>query len=231
MRTYRGTSRALDIAASATALILLSPLFALAAICIALDDGGSILYRQRRIGRNGRPFRILKFRSMSAGSTGSAITASGDQRVTRVGAWLRRYKLDELPQFLNVLRGEMSLIGPRPEVPRYVDPSDDTWRCVLQVRPGITDLASLVFRDEEDLFDPTADPDIYYRSVLLPQKLHLNLAYLESRSIRRDLQLLWMTARYSFLPHGFDRERIARAFGATIPASGPAGTFGAQLHA
>lgn len=195
------------------ALILLAPLFAVATVLILLDDGRPVLFRQKRIGRNGAPFLILKFRTMRAGSQGRAITAPGDARVTRAGAWLRTLKIDELPQFINVLRGEMSLIGPRPEVPEYVE-LDDLWRSVLEVRPGITDLASLAYRNEEVILGPVADPDAYYRSVILPEKLRLNLHYQRSRSLVRDMKLLWMTARYSLFPRGFDRDRIMRTLGA-----------------
>jgi len=145
---------------------------------------------------------------------GSASTAAGDRRVTLVGAKLRKYKLDELPQFFCVLRGHMSLIGPRPEVPEYVEPSDDLWEAVLQMRPGITDLASLAFRNEEDMLAEAEDPETLYRSSVLPEKLRLNIAYQRSRSLRRDLKLLWMTARYSFYPKGFDRNRVMGALGA-----------------
>jgi lipopolysaccharide/colanic/teichoic acid biosynthesis glycosyltransferase len=144
---------------------------------------------------------------------GAPITVSSDQRITPQGAWLRRFKIDELPQLLNVLLGDMSLIGPRPEVPEFVDHGDSLWREVLGVRPGITDLASLTFRDEEAILDAATNPAVHYRSVILPEKLRLNLRYQRSRSLSRDLKLLWMTGRYSFFPRGFSRERILRALG------------------
>jgi lipopolysaccharide/colanic/teichoic acid biosynthesis glycosyltransferase len=206
--------RLLDAAGALAALILLAPLLAIATLLILIGDGLPILFRQTRIGKNGEPFLILKFRTMRTGCGGLAITARGDRRVTRVGAWLRRLKIDELPQLINVLQGDMSLIGPRPEVPEYVEFADDRWRKVLELRPGITDLASLAFRNEETIIDPAADPDTYYRSVILPEKLRLNLQYQRFRSLPRDLKLLWMTARYSFYPQGFDRDRIIRSFGA-----------------
>jgi lipopolysaccharide/colanic/teichoic acid biosynthesis glycosyltransferase len=206
--------RLLDVAGALAALILLAPLLAIVTLLILISDGLPILFRQTRIGKNGEPFLILKFRTMRTGCGGSAITASGDRRVTRTGAWLRGLKIDELPQLINVLRGDMSLIGPRPEVPEYVEFADDRWRKVLEVRPGITDLASLAFRNEEAILGPAADPDAYYRSVILPEKLRLNLQYQRSRSLPRDLKLLCMTARYSFWPQGFDRDRIIRSFDA-----------------
>jgi lipopolysaccharide/colanic/teichoic acid biosynthesis glycosyltransferase len=212
--TENRLTRALDIVGSLGALILLSPLLLITAILILVCDGRPVLFRQTRVGRKGSPFRILKFRTMRGGSPGCAITALYDSRITRIGGWLRKHKIDELPQLWNVLRGDMSLIGPRPEVPEFVEFSDTQWRDVLEVRPGVTDLASLAFRNEESLFSPVADPEVYYRSVILPQKLHLNLRYQRSRSFLRDLKLLWMTARYSFFPRGFDRDRILRSLGA-----------------
>src|SRR5260221_1341081 len=212
--TQQFWTRLVDAAGALAALILLAPLVAIAMLLILVGDGLPILFRQTRIGKNGEPFLILKFRTMRSGRGGPAITASGDCRVTGVGAWLRRLKIDELPQLINVLRGDMSLIGPRPEVPEYVELSDDRWRKALEVRPGITDLASLAFRDEEAILGPASDPDAYYRSVILPEKLRLNLQYQRSRSAPRDLKLLWMTARYSFFPQGFDRDRIIRSFSA-----------------
>jgi len=205
-------TRLLEVACALTALVGLAPLLLLFAALIWMDDGRPVLFRQTRVGRNGRPFRILKFRTMRPGSFGRAITAAGDRRVTRVGTWLRRLKLDELPQLINVLKGDMSLIGPRPEVPEFVEFDNALWRAVLEVRPGITDLASLVYRNEEDMLGPALDPDAYYRSAILPAKLRLNLQYLQSRSVRQDLRLLWLTARYSFFPRGFDRDRVVRSF-------------------
>jgi lipopolysaccharide/colanic/teichoic acid biosynthesis glycosyltransferase len=215
--TQQLSMRMLEAAGALAALILLSPLLAIATLLILVGDGLPILFRQTRIGKNGELFLILKFRTMRKGCGGLAITAPGDSRVTSVGAWLRKFKIDELPQLINVLQGDMSLIGPRPEVPEYVEHTDDRWRKVLEVRPGITDLASLAFRNEDAILGPAVNPDAYYRSVILPEKLRLNLQYQRSRSAPRDLKLLWMTARYSFFPQGFDRDRIIRSFGAEIP--------------
>lgn len=207
-------ARGIDVGTALVAMIILSPVFLISAALILLADGRPILFRQKRVGRHGELFDILKFRTMEIENGGPAITAAGDQRVTRVGGVLRKYKLDELPQFFCVLRGHMSLIGPRPEVPEYVEPADGLWEAVLQMRPGITDLASLAFRNEEDMLALAEDPETLYRSSVLPEKLRLNIAYQRSRSLMRDLKLLWMTARYSFYPQGFDRERVMRALGA-----------------
>ena len=201
-------SRLLDAALALAGIVVFGPLFAAAAALILAEDGPPVLFRQWRIGRRGIPFRILKFRTMRSGTDGPSITARGDPRITRTGAWLRAFKLDELPQLLNVLSGSMSLIGPRPEVPEYVRPEDEHWRRVLEFRPGITDLASLAYRDEESILAGCSDRDTYYRCILLPEKLRLNIEYQESRCFTTDLKLLWMTARYSVLPRGFSRERV-----------------------
>ena len=146
-----------DVGIALIACILLSPVYLGAAIWIIAEDGGPILFRQHRVGRDGAVFSILKFRTMRTARSGPSLRSRG-MRESLVGKTLRKYKLDELPQFFNVLRGEMSLIGPRPEVPEYVQADDQVWRAVLRVRPGITDLASLAFRNEEDLLAPAEDP-------------------------------------------------------------------------
>ncbi len=203
--------RLFDFSAALLLLGLASPLLLLIAAAVRCQDGGPVFFRQERIGRGGRPFRLWKFRTMRAGRGGSAITRSGDRRITRVGTVLRAYKLDELPQLWNVLRGDMSLIGPRPEVPCFVDRRSPVWQAVHSVRPGITDLATLVFRDEERILAGFADPERGYRETVLPAKLALNLQYLERRSALRDLKLLLLTVRYSFLPAGFDPVRVKRS--------------------
>jgi len=162
------------------------------------------------VGRRGKLFRIWKFRTMHVGAEGMLVTAAGDRRVTRLGAALRRFKLDELPQLLNVLVGDMSLIGPRPEVPEYVQLEAPIWQALLQVRPGLTDLATLLYRDEEKLLGAASDPIGFYRETVLPEKLILNLRYLRSRSIRRDLNLIFLTACYSLFPERFDPDLIRR---------------------
>ena len=207
--------RLIDAGIALVALIVLAPVLVVLALIVLAADGRPVLFRQKRIGKSGRPFLILKFRTMrAADGPRPANAAVDDSRVTRAGAWLRKTKLDELPQFLNVLWGDMSLIGPRPEVPEYVQLDNPLWRAVLESRPGITDLASLAFRDEEAMLRPVADADAYYRSSILPAKLRLNISYQQSRTLPRDLKLLWLTARYSFVPYGYDRERILRSLGA-----------------
>ena len=217
-RLRTGIERLVETACAATGLLLLAPVLAVLALLILWDDGPPVLFSQRRVGRRGKLFTIWKFRTMHAGAPGSAITASGDRRVTRFGAWLRKFKLDELPQLFNVLKGDMSLIGPRPEVPEYVQLDSPLWQAVLQVRPGITDLATLLHRDEEKILGASADPNAFYRESVLPAKLRLNMAYLRARSFWRDLNLIFLTLRYSLFPDKFDRNHVRKilGMGATI---------------
>jgi len=205
--------RMFDVVCSLAGLILLAPVFAWIALEILWDDGSPVLFHQTRVGRNGRLFSIWKFRTMRTGIEGRAITVAGDDRVTKMGGWLRKFKLDELPQLVNVLRGDMSLIGPRPEVPEYVQLDSPLWRDVLRVRPGITDAATLLHRNEEEMLRASSDPNAYYRSSLLPAKLNLNLAYLRSRSFSLDLRLIFLTLLYSVYPKSFDRDRVRRVLG------------------
>lgn len=204
--------RAIDIVFCLSGLIIASPFLALISVAIVLETGFPVLFRQARVGRGGRPFQLLKFRSMRNGKHGLELTAAGDPRVTQVGRILRKYKLDEIPQLWNVVRGEMALIGPRPEVPTYVDSTDPDWVAVLRVRPGLTDLATLVYRDEERILAQAANPDVYYRSSILPAKLRLSRRYLREQSAFADLRLLWMTVRYSFIPTTFDPLNVRRKF-------------------
>jgi lipopolysaccharide/colanic/teichoic acid biosynthesis glycosyltransferase len=193
--------RAFDLIASLSGLVLLSPLLAAVAALVARDSPGPVFYRQERVGRHGVRFRIIKFRTMGVGAdrAGGSLTVGADPRVTRVGRWLRALKIDELPQLLNVVRGEMSLVGPRPEVPKYVALYTPEQRRVLEVRPGITDLASLTFRDESALLGAAADPERVYVEEILPRKLALSLEYVDRQSLPYDLQLIWRTVSHVWL--------------------------------
>ncbi len=172
--------RAMDIVLSACALAVLWPLLLLIALAIWIDDPGPVFYRQVRVGRNGKTFRIFKFRSMvmDADKKGLAITVGRDSRITRVGAVLRKTKLDELAQLLNVLFGQMSFVGPRPEVPKYVELYTPYQRQVLLVRPGITDYASIAYRNENDLLAGAPNPEAMYIKQIMPDKIELNMKYL-----------------------------------------------------
>lgn len=188
--------RALDLSFAALGLILLSPLLAVLAALVKFSSPGPVFFRQERVGLHGRPFRIHKFRTMRSDTAdrGPLITAEGDSRITRAGRWLRRYKLDELPQLIDVLAGDMSLVGPRPEVPRFVAAYPEAMRQkILSVRPGITDVASLEFIDENKLLAAAVDPEREYLEKILPHKLLHYAAYVENRSLSRDLAILVRT--------------------------------------
>ena len=194
--------RGLDILAATAGLILLSPVFAIAACSIKLTSRGPALYRQVRIGQGGRPFQILKFRSMTAETSNKAlsITVAGDLRVTALGKFLRRYKVDELPQLWNVIRGDMSLVGRRPEAAVYVEGYTAEQRMVLAARPGITDPASLAYRHEEEILARQSDPEEFYRTMILPDKLARNRAYLEKITLLNDIRIIVKTIFSSLLP-------------------------------
>lgn len=187
--------RSFDIVASALGLILLSPLFLLIALWIKVDSKGPIFYKQKRVGKGGKDFFLYKFRSMRPNSDkGSLITIGGrDPRVTRSGYYIRILKLDEIPQLINVIIGDMSLVGPRPEVRRYVELYTPEQKRVLSVRPGITDLASIKYRNENQLLEKAEDPEDYYVHIVMPDKLRYNLEYIEHQSFLFDLKLIFLT--------------------------------------
>lgn len=185
-----GGARPVEAAFACLGLALASPVLLAAAGLVAATSPGPVLFRQQRVGLGGRPFTLLKLRTMRVAAEGSQLTAAGDSRVTPVGRWLRRFKLDEIPQLWNVVRGDMSLVGPRPEVPRYVDLADPLWRQVLSVRPGLTDPVTLRLRDEEALLAGAEDPERFYRERLLPWKLRGYRDYLERRTWVSDLGVI-----------------------------------------
>ncbi|HEU4588119.1 MAG TPA: SDR family NAD(P)-dependent oxidoreductase [Gemmatimonadales bacterium] len=184
------SKRIFDIGGSLAGLILLWPVFAAVALLVRLEDGGPVLFRQERVGVGGRFFRMLKFRTMRRATAGALLTVADDPRVTRVGRWLRRFRLDELPQLVNVLRGEMSLVGPRPEVPQFVAHYTREQRRVLELVPGITDPASLHFLDEEKLLAGASDPEATYIRDILPKKIRLQLDYAAECTAWRDFLLI-----------------------------------------
>ena len=187
--------RLFDIVASGFGLIVLSPLFLVLAIWIKLDSKGPVFYRQVRVGRHNKDFRIFKFRSMRVGSDkGSLVTIGGhDSRITRSGYIIRKFKFDELPQLINVFVGDMSLVGPRPEVRHYVDYWTPEQMHVLDVRPGITDPASIKFRNENELMEQAEDPEKYYIEVIMQEKIRLYLEYVEKHSFFYDIALIFKT--------------------------------------
>lgn len=188
--------RAFDLIAAIVGLVLLAPVMAFIGVLVRRDSEGPVLFRQERIGREGRPFTLLKFRSMvdSPLPAGPLVTAAADTRVTRVGANLRATKLDELPQLINVIRGEMSIVGPRPEVAKYVAMwSEEDRQIILSVRPGITDPATLRLRHEEEILAEQTDPEAFYQQELLPRKTRLYRRYVESQSLVTDLGLILRT--------------------------------------
>ena len=186
--------RVFDVIASGIGLLLLSPLFMLLAIWIKLDSEGPVFYRQVRVGKNNKDFRIYKFRSMRVNADkGSLVTIGDDPRITRSGRFIRKMKLDELPQLINVLIGDMSLVGPRPEVRHYVDYWTPQQMTVLCVRPGITDPASIKFRNENELMGKTDDPERFYIETLMQEKLEMYLKYVSHHSLMGDLGLIFKT--------------------------------------
>ena len=187
--------RIFDVTASGLGLLLFSPLFLIVAIWIRLDSPGPVFYRQTRVGRYNKDFRLLKFRSMRVGSDKKGLITVGgrDPRVTRSGYWIRKYKLDELPQLINVFKGDMSLVGPRPEVRKYVDLYTPEQLHVLDVRPGITDMASIRYRNENELLEQAADPEQFYRDTVMQDKLRINLKYVSDHSFFKDIKIILMT--------------------------------------
>lgn len=187
--------RVFDIIASGLGLIVLSPLFLILAVWIKLDSEGPVFYRQVRVGWHNKDFRIFKFRSMRVGSDkGSLVTIGGrDSRVTHSGYWIRRFKLDELPQLINVFIGDMSLVGPRPEVRHYVSYWTPEQMHVLDVRPGITDPASIKFRNENELLEQAEDPEKFYIEVIMQEKIKLYLEYVEKHSFLHDVGVIFKT--------------------------------------
>ena len=190
--------RLFDIIASCAGLLCLSPLFVVIGIWIKLDSPGPVFYRQVRVGRNNQDFRIFKFRSMRVGADKKGLITVGghDPRVTRSGYFIRKYKLDEFPQLINVFIGDMSLVGPRPEVRHYVDLYTPEQMHVLDVRPGITSLASIRYRNENELLDQAENPEQYYIQTVMPHKLAIDLEYVRNASFLYDIKLIFSTLKH-----------------------------------
>jgi lipopolysaccharide/colanic/teichoic acid biosynthesis glycosyltransferase len=196
MNTFnKVVKRIFDLICSTLGLIVLSPVLIIIAIRIKTDSDGPVFFKQIRIGEKNKEFEILKFRTMvvDAEKLGRQITVGNDNRITKIGAFLRKYKLDELPQLINVFKGDMSLVGPRPEVPRYVKLYNEEQKKVLEVKPGITDLASIRYRDENDLLGEAENPDEFYINTIMPDKLALNLEYINKNNIFVDIYIILKT--------------------------------------
>ena len=187
--------RLFDILISGLGLLALSPLFVIVAVWIKIDSQGPVFYRQTRVGKGNKDFQLLKFRSMVGDADKSGLLTVGghDSRVTRAGYFIRKYKLDELPQLINVFLGDMSLVGPRPEVRKYVDMYTPEQLHVLDIRPGITDAASIKYRNENDLLAAADNPEQYYIDVIMPDKLRINLEYVAHHSLLGDLKFIFDT--------------------------------------
>jgi lipopolysaccharide/colanic/teichoic acid biosynthesis glycosyltransferase len=187
--------RILDVFFSITGLVLLSPILFIISVIILIESKGGIFYLQERIGKNGIPFKLFKFRSMAAGSDSKGLLTVGmnDARITKSGQFIRKYKMDELPQLVNVLKGEMSLVGPRPEVKKYVDLYTETQRKVLSVKPGMTDLASIEFSNENELLENQKNPEEYYIREIMPKKIDLNMMFIENPNLINYFKLILKT--------------------------------------
>lgn len=187
--------RLFDVFFSMFGIAVLLPVYLLISLLISADSKGGVIYRQERTGRGGKIFQVLKFRTMRPDSfnKGALTVGSRDPRITNIGYYLRKYKLDELPQLFNVLLGEMSFVGPRPEVKKYTDLYTEEQRQVLQVRPGITDYASIKFRNENDLLSASDDPEKLYIEEIMPEKLTLNLKYINDNNVFKDIKIIFDT--------------------------------------
>lgn len=187
--------RLFDILASSFGLMMISPLFLILAIWIKLDSKGPVFYKQERVGRGNKDFKLYKFRSMRIGADKDGLLTIGgrDSRLTRSGYYIRKYKLDEFPQLINVLKGDMSLVGPRPEVRKYVEMYTLEQMHVLDVRPGITDAASIKYRNENEMLENAENPDDYYINVIMQDKLRINLEYVKNHSFLYDIKLIFST--------------------------------------
>lgn len=186
------SKRIFDILFSSVGLIILSPILLVVAILIKLDSKGPVFFKQKRIGQYERPFYIYKFRTMvtEAEKLGKQITVGEDSRITGVGKFIRKYKIDELPQLINVFKGEMSFVGPRPEVPKYVELYNAEQKRVLEVKPGITDIASIAYRNENEILGQATNPEEHYINVIMPDKLRLNLEYIDKTGVTTDIKLI-----------------------------------------
>lgn len=201
MAAEPGLPRPLEACIALSGLVVLSPVLMIAAVLIKTTSPGPVLFCQRRVGKNGRNFTLYKFRSMTVAQRGPLVTAASDGRITAVGKILRKSKLDEVPGLWNVVRGEMSLVGPRPEVPQLVDLDSPQWQRILSVRPGITDPVAIRMRNEEDLLAQVADQESFYREILQPYKMKGYIKFVDKKSLSYDLKIIFRTLRAVIQPN------------------------------
>lgn len=187
--------RCFDILSSLLVLVVLSPFFLMLCLAIVIDSRGGIFFTQKRVGKNNRDFKLYKFRSMvsNAENSGQLTVGTNDRRITKVGAFIRKYKLDEFPQLINIIKGDMSIVGPRPEVRKYVDLYNEEQKKVLSVRPGLTDYASLEYINENEILGKASDPEKVYIEEIMPAKLQLNLRYIREQGLKTDLNIIFRT--------------------------------------
>lgn len=196
--------RIFDFVFASIGLVVISPILLIIAVLIKLSKGGPVFFIQERVGKDGKIFRMIKFRTMKENHNGSSISVKGESRITPIGAFLRKYKLDELPELINVIKGEMSFVGPRPDVPGYADSLQGKDMLILTVRPGITGPASLKYANEEEILAKVDDPIKYNDEVIFPDKVKINLAYIKNRSLFLDLLIIMHTVLFL----GYDEEKF-----------------------
>jgi lipopolysaccharide/colanic/teichoic acid biosynthesis glycosyltransferase len=217
-----GLPRIVEVSAALVAMLFAGPVLIICAALLKIFDRGPIIFRQRRVGRHGNLFVLYKLRTMRPGPERQQVTAGGDARITPVGRFLRKTKLDEFPEFWNVIKGDMALVGPRPEVPRYVDQTDERWRLVLAARPGITDPTTLWLRNEEKLLAGIkGDPEAFYLEMLQPLKLAGYLEYLNRRTWRTDLDVIWRTLLVVAAPGRAPTEKVREHLSVTLALEAP----------
>lgn len=197
----KGLPRSIEFLIAAAGLVILLPVFVICAILVRKSSPGEIIFRQQRTGRGGKLFTLYKFRTMVVSSGGPRITAADDCRITAIGRFLRKWKLDELPEIYNVLRGDMSFVGPRPEISQFVDLFDPAWDIVLKVRPGITDTVTLFLRNEEAVLAAVEDKESFYRETVQPFKMKGYLDYIQTKSAKTDLKIIAQTIKVILFPH------------------------------
>lgn len=189
--------RLIDILFSIAALIVLSPVIVIISLIIFFQSGSPIFFYQERVGKNWRKFKIIKFRTMikNAHNIGHKISTNDDLRVTKAGRFLRKYKLDELPQLFNILKGDMSIVGPRPEIPKFVNVFSNEYSEILKIKPGLSDYAALIYSNEASLIEPSHNPEEYYKSEILPQKIKLYKRYIEEMGFLTDIKIIFLTIK------------------------------------